>query len=271
MDWSSWCARFANLRHPLINPLIDYGVADRDHLFEAYAVQDPLRCGGAAAQRLFAHAVRFLRAHEIELERPRAAVALRPIENGAAVRPRPVGVVLQRRAVYDAIADALDTARPGGACALAIEGEWASGLRTLQLVAARTARLKGYVPMSPRCTPQRPVDRRPLQRTARLRDRCRWRDGDAVDRGAREPAGRGKRSPSRVAPVPAFERRCAALSDADRSDGNRRHERHDLHRLRAGPESRGTVHRGPPRRRTSRPLPRLASGRTPPNLCAAPR
>ena len=149
MEWSARCATLANLRHPVINPLIDYGTAGRDHLFEAYAAHGPLHAGGGAGERLLAHAVRFLRANEIPLERPLADLALRQVEGGPAVRLRPVGVVLQRRGVFDAIADALDAARPGGACALSIEGERHSGLRTLRLAAARAARLQGYVPIAP--------------------------------------------------------------------------------------------------------------------------
>ena len=148
-EWNARCAILANLRHPVINPLIDYGTAGTDHLFEAYAAHGPLRAGGGAAERLLAHAVRFLRANEIALERPLADFVLRPVDGGPAVRLRPVGVVLQRRGVFDAIADALDAARPGGACALSIEGNRYSGLRTLRLAAARTARLQGYVPIAP--------------------------------------------------------------------------------------------------------------------------
>ncbi|MDP9324730.1 MAG: hypothetical protein M3P13_13925, partial [Acidobacteriota bacterium] len=142
-EWSARCATLANLRHPVINPLIDYGAAGTDHLFEAYAAHGPLRAGGHAAERLLAHAVRFLHANEIALERPLADFVLRQVNNGPAVRLRPVGVVLQRRGVYDAIADTLDAARPGGACALSIEGDRHSGLRTLRLAAARAARLQG--------------------------------------------------------------------------------------------------------------------------------
>ena len=149
LAWSTHCARFANLRHPLINPLIDYGAADRGHLFEAYELNRPVACAGGAAEQLLAHAVRFLRANDIVLERPLAEFGLRSIETGLSTRSRPVGVVLQRRTVYDEVAEALDAGGPGGTCFVSIEGEWSSGLRTLRLVAARAARLKGYVPVSP--------------------------------------------------------------------------------------------------------------------------
>ncbi len=148
--WSARCGVLANLRHPVINPLIDYGVADREHVFEAYAAPGPLQACGAGAEALLAHAVRFLRAYAIDLPRPLAELALRPVAAGAQRRIRPLGVFLQRRAVFEAIADALEVAFPGGACAITIEGLPASGLRTLHLATARAARLHGYLPLAAR-------------------------------------------------------------------------------------------------------------------------
>ena len=149
MAWDGRCAMLANLRHPVVNPLIDYGAAGKDHTFEAYAAHGSLRARGGSAGRLLAHAVRFLHAHDISLERPIADFVLRPIEHGPSTRLRPVGIVLQRRAVFDAVADALDATRPRGVCAVSIEGGRQSGLRTLRVVAARVARLHGYVPIAP--------------------------------------------------------------------------------------------------------------------------
>ena len=51
--------------------------------------------------------------------------------------------------MFDSIADALDAARPGGACLVSIAGEPDSGLRTFRMLAARMARLQGYVPIAP--------------------------------------------------------------------------------------------------------------------------
>jgi DNA-binding NtrC family response regulator/tetratricopeptide (TPR) repeat protein len=159
MAWNTRCAALANLRHALLNPLIDYGTADRGRTFEAYAVRGAVRAGGASAEVLLTHAVAFLRAHGIALARPLADFALRSVsacssrrrsdERRGAGKIRPLGVVLQPRAALDAIADALDDARPWGACAVSITGEGSSGLRTLRLAAARAARLKGYVPVAP--------------------------------------------------------------------------------------------------------------------------
>ncbi len=164
MAWNARCAHLANLRHPLINPLIDYGMADADRIFEAYAAYGPVRAGGARAESLLTHAAGFLEAHEIALTRPLADFVMRPVSSrpfdtaqgriaSAHVPPtrvfRPLGIVLQRRRVFDVLADALDAARPGGACSVSITGETHSGLRTFRLVAARMARLQGYVPITP--------------------------------------------------------------------------------------------------------------------------
>ena len=36
IEWSDWCARLARLRHPALNPLLDYGAASAIQRFEAY-------------------------------------------------------------------------------------------------------------------------------------------------------------------------------------------------------------------------------------------
>ena len=148
LEWNSHCAALASLRHPLINPLIDYGMADAHRTFEAYVAGEPLHAATGSAASLQEHAVRFLGAHDLYLEPPMAAYALRAIAAGARDRPRALGIVLQPRRAFDAVRDALDAARPPGACAVAITGEPRSGLRTLRLAAARTARLHGYVPVA---------------------------------------------------------------------------------------------------------------------------
>jgi DNA-binding NtrC family response regulator len=67
---------------------------------------------------------------------------------GARERLRPIGIALQPRRAFDAIHDALQTGLPPGASAVAVTGEPRSGLRTLRVAAARTARLEGYVPLA---------------------------------------------------------------------------------------------------------------------------
>ncbi len=154
--WSDRCATAARLRHPLLNPLVDYGVVDRDHLFEAYATSPPIRVSGSTAARLIAHAKRFLESQAVSFDPPRATRAMRLLVHGPASRSRPIGVVLQSRRVLDAIGDALREAAPGGVVAVDVEGEVGSGLRTVWTLAARAARLAGYVPLAPGVLDARP-------------------------------------------------------------------------------------------------------------------
>ena len=83
MAWNGRCAQLANLRHPLINPLIDYGMAGAGRIFEAYAAYGPVRERGTRAESLLSHAACFLEAHEVALTRPLADFVLRPISIGS--------------------------------------------------------------------------------------------------------------------------------------------------------------------------------------------
>lgn len=149
LNWNARCAAFANLRHPLINALIDYGPIDRGHVFEAYERQAPLTLGRRAAQHAFSHARRFVRDHDIQLARVDVERVMRPIETGRSLSVRMLGVVLQHRAIFETVTESLDIGSPGGACIISIQGAPQSGLRTTRLVSARVARLRGYVPIAP--------------------------------------------------------------------------------------------------------------------------
>src|SRR4051794_12122369 len=148
LEWNSRCAALASLRHPAINPLIDYGMADAEHSFEAYLPGQPIRADAGTATRLMNHVVRFLAAHDVYLDADSLAYVLRSIVPGARERLHPFGIALQPRGAFDAIREALQTGLPPGASAVAVAGEPRSGLRTLRVAAARTARLEGYVPVA---------------------------------------------------------------------------------------------------------------------------
>ncbi len=145
--WNAQCAALANLRHPAINPLIDYGLIDGCRRFEAYATQPPIRVSARMADRLTAHRLRFLQAHTLPLARSTLDSVVRSITVTRSFALRPLGVVLQPRPVYDAIADALDVSWPSGPAPIVIGGSSQSGLRTTRQIAARLARLRGYVPI----------------------------------------------------------------------------------------------------------------------------
>jgi DNA-binding NtrC family response regulator/tetratricopeptide (TPR) repeat protein len=151
LAWSDTCAAIARLRHPALNALIDFGCLGHERVFEAYDVGEPDRLAEAMAARTVEHAREFVRAHAREVDREAAALLFRRIERHAR-RPRghrPVmGIVLQARHVFAAIDDALDDGTPGGVAAVEVAGPTGSGLTTTRILAARAARLAGYVPVS---------------------------------------------------------------------------------------------------------------------------
>src|SRR4051795_2952020 len=57
--WNEWCAEFSRLRHPLINPLVDYGRVGRTRTFEAFAANELPASSRLAASRFRTHLGRF--------------------------------------------------------------------------------------------------------------------------------------------------------------------------------------------------------------------
>jgi DNA-binding NtrC family response regulator/tetratricopeptide (TPR) repeat protein len=149
LDWNARCASLANLRHPLINALVDYGSIDRAHRFEAYELRPSIVLGKRAAQDAIAHAIRFIRAFDMRLSRSEANCVLRRIETGRSASPPTLGILLQHRHVFGVVGDTLEAASPAGVSTISIQGVIQSGLRTTRLVSARAARLHGYVPIAP--------------------------------------------------------------------------------------------------------------------------
>jgi transcriptional regulator with GAF, ATPase, and Fis domain/tetratricopeptide (TPR) repeat protein len=147
--WNDRCAMLSRLRHPLLNPLIDYGVADVRRTFEAYAVAPPILTAGYVGCQLLTHVVRFLESHGLPLTRDQAALILRSAVRGdVPARGRAIGIVLQPRTTLTRLSEAMLEGRSGGPATIAITGESGSGLRTLRTLAARAARLAGYVPIA---------------------------------------------------------------------------------------------------------------------------
>ena len=133
------CDRLASIQHPLLLPMVDYGLW-RDRWFEAHAVMPPLRApGGAAAQAL--HLIRFLRDVGVELSGRQAARHVRAATRRPADGWRPIGVRLQWRAALDSVRAVLESAGPPGVTPLTVCGVEGSGLRTAYAQIARAARL----------------------------------------------------------------------------------------------------------------------------------
>jgi DNA-binding NtrC family response regulator/tetratricopeptide (TPR) repeat protein len=153
--WSARCAAQASLRHPLLNPLLDYGTLGDSQRFEAYGGGGPVIAGGETGVRWQAHLTRFLSAHAIDLARPLADLAVRPVVPGPAAGI-PIGVILQPRAALDTVRDALAATGPAGVSRVVVSAVRHSGLRTLRTEAARVARLCGYVPVAAALVTARP-------------------------------------------------------------------------------------------------------------------
>ena len=148
--WADRCAGLLRLRHPLLNPLLDYGAADASTVFEAFAVRPPLVATPAAASYLAAHARRFLATEAISLGARLTRFLIRQVSHGgSSSRARPLGLRLQPRAALVQIAELFQASLPGGATSVALSGETGSGLRTSRLLVARAARQEGFVPVCP--------------------------------------------------------------------------------------------------------------------------
>ena len=159
--WNDRCAVRSRLRHPLLNVLVDYGPLSCGGTFEAYSIGDPVRVSSAAAPALLRHGGSFLQSHGLPLSAEISRIASRDViglagtrvrqRAGAAVRlanDRPLGLILQPRAILEGLAEAIQVAAPGGATSLEIAGGRGSGIRTARLFAARTARAAGFVPIA---------------------------------------------------------------------------------------------------------------------------
>ena len=193
MAWNARCAQLANLRHPLINPLIDYGMAGRGpDLRSVRGARSRPRERGARAESLLTHAACFLEAHEVALTRPLADFVLRPISigsSGTALRLRSRRSLAPHRARPNAgfarsasccnaavCSTSLPTRsmRPGreARVSVSIAGEPDSGLRTFRLRGRADGTPSGIRADCAGRPPDPPVGRGPSAGASRLRD---WR------------------------------------------------------------------------------------------------
>jgi DNA-binding NtrC family response regulator/tetratricopeptide (TPR) repeat protein len=148
--WADSCGTLSRIRHPLLNALVDYGALDAGRTFEAYEAGVAVRATGPAASRLLTHAVRFLETNAVPLTRTLAPLLVREVRLGSAAEGRPIGIMLQPRRAFHLLADALAHAGVVGVATIDVCAAAGMGLRTLRLLAARTARMHGYVPVDAR-------------------------------------------------------------------------------------------------------------------------
>ena len=145
------CDRLIRVRHPLLFPLVDYGVVG-SRWFEAHASQPALQVSRGHARDAALHLVRFLRSAGVELTADIAARNVRPAIDGRDDDWRPVGVFLRGRPTLDAVRAVLESAGPPGVTAIAVHAPHGAGLRTARLEIARAARVAGFVVLDSRFT-----------------------------------------------------------------------------------------------------------------------
>jgi tetratricopeptide (TPR) repeat protein len=146
LDWDEQCARLANARHTLLNPLIDYGAAPDGRRFEVYSVGSDAAGDGASAARGLAHVTAFLRAGGVSPDSMRCRFAIRATTHGRGAGDRPLGITLQPRRALDAVDEVLATSFSSGPAVISVTGPVRAGLKTLRTFIARTARLAGFAP-----------------------------------------------------------------------------------------------------------------------------
>jgi tetratricopeptide (TPR) repeat protein len=143
------CDRLAGVRHPLLLPLVDYGMQGA-RWFEAHARLPALRVPGVHAREAALHLVRFLRAAGVELDAGMSARNVRPAIETPGASWRPVGVFLQWRPALDVIRSVIEGSGPPGVTAITVHAPEGAGLRTARLQVARAARLAGFVVLDSR-------------------------------------------------------------------------------------------------------------------------
>src|SRR5687768_9581133 len=107
LNWDEQCARLANLRHPLLNPLLDYGPAAAGSRFEAYEHGGARATPGDSAEAALEHVAQFVRAAGVAMPPPRSACAMRAATAALDNSARLVGLTLQGRPALQAGEEAL--------------------------------------------------------------------------------------------------------------------------------------------------------------------
>jgi DNA-binding NtrC family response regulator len=145
-DREALCSELAGIRHPLLLPIVDFGLAEGSW-FEVHTEIAPLRSGRQDASGAALHLVRFMRAVGVALSGEMAARHVRPAIGASPAAWRPVGVRLIWRRSVDAVRGVMEAPGPPGVTCVRVGGPAGSGLRTARMILSRAARLAGFIPI----------------------------------------------------------------------------------------------------------------------------
>ncbi len=143
------CSDLAGIRHPLLVPLVDFGLAENGW-FEAHALIPPLGATHDASRRAALHLVRFLQARGITFSSDMAGRHVRPAIEASSNGWRPIGIRLVWRRSIDQVRLVMEAHGPPGVTSITVCGRCGSGLRAARTILARVARLAGFLPIDRR-------------------------------------------------------------------------------------------------------------------------
>ncbi|PYR88358.1 MAG: hypothetical protein DMF84_28605 [Acidobacteria bacterium] len=148
-DREAACSELAGIRHPLLVPIVDFGLAE-GRWFEAHVQTMALRSTRDESRSAALHLVRFMRARGVIFSGEMAARHVRPAVNAPTPGWRPLGLRLVWRRAIDAVRAAMEAHGPPGVTRITVTGPCGSGLRTARVVLSRAARLAGFLPIDRR-------------------------------------------------------------------------------------------------------------------------
>ena len=143
------CSELAGIRHPLLVPIVDFGLAD-GCWFEAHTPIAALPSARDESRRAALHLVRFMHARGMNFSGDMAGRHVRPAVEGDSAGWRPLGITLIWRRGIDAVRAVMEAHGPPGVARVTICGPPGSGLGTARMILSRAARLAGFLPIDRR-------------------------------------------------------------------------------------------------------------------------
>jgi hypothetical protein len=152
-DREAMCAELSGIRHPLLVPIVDFGLAE-GRWFEAHSEVPALSVARDQSRDAALHLVRFLDSRGVVLTAEASGRHVRPAMNASSTGWRPLGIQWVWRRTIDSVRTVMEAHGPPGVTRVTICGPPGSGLRTARIVLARAARLAGFVPIDRRVDPR---------------------------------------------------------------------------------------------------------------------